>query len=392
MGGKKQTESTIFSSKLSYYGQSFLQKYFIFILSMKNIKTLLPVLASFLSNFLFAQAPKYSNEFLAIGVGGRALGMSNSCVGSVDDVTSGYWNPAGLLGIKNDMQVGLMHSEYFAGIAKYDYGAIARRLDSSSAFGLSIIRFGVDNIPNTTELIDAAGNVDYDKITQFSAADYAFILSYARTPKITGLRIGASAKIIRRIVGDFAGAWGFGIDAGVQYEHKGWNFGAMARDVTSTFNAWSYSLTDEMKTVFIATGNELPSNSIELTLPRLILGGGKKVELMKDLSMLAELNFDVTFDGMRNVLIKSDPVSADPHLGLEFGYKGIAFLRGGIMNIQQEQDITGKPITTMQPNFGVGVKIKRISIDYSRTNIGDQGIVPNSNIFSLRLDINKQAK
>ena len=64
--------------------------------------------------------PKYSNEFLAIGVGGRSLGMSNSSVASINDVTSGYWNPAGLLGIKNDMQVGLMHSEYFAGIAKYD--------------------------------------------------------------------------------------------------------------------------------------------------------------------------------------------------------------------------------------------------------------------------------
>lgn len=344
------------------------------------------------TSFSFSQAPKYSNEFLAIGVGGRALAMSNSCVASAGDVTSGYWNPAGLLGIKNDMQLGLMHAEYFAGIAKYDYGSIARRLDSSSAFGLSIIRFGVDNIPNTTELIDASGNVDYDKITQFSAADYAFIISYARASKIKGLRLGANAKIIRRIVGDFAGAWGFGLDAGIQYSHNGWKLGAMARDVTSTFNAWSYTLTDEMKDVFDATGNEIPSNSVEITLPRLILGAARKIDLMKDLSMLAELNFDMTFDGMRNVLIKSNPISADPHFGLELGYKGLAFLRGGIMNIQKEQDVTGKSITTIQPNFGVGIKIKRISIDYSRTNIGDQSIAPNSNIFSLRLDFNKQPK
>src|SRR3989304_910760 len=106
--------------------------------------------------YSLSQAPKYSNEFLAIGVGGRALGMSNSCVATTGDVTSGYWNPAGLLGIKNDMQFGVMHSEYFAGIAKYDYGAIARKLDTSSAFALSVIRFAVDNIPNTPELIYAA--------------------------------------------------------------------------------------------------------------------------------------------------------------------------------------------------------------------------------------------
>ena len=111
---------------------------------------------------------------------------------------------------------------------------------------------------------------------------------------------------------------------------------------------------------------------------------------MKDLSMLTELNFDITFDGMRNVLIKSDPISADPHFGLELGYKGIAFLRAGILNIQKEQDVTGKSITTMQPNFGIGVKIKRISIDYAKTDIGNQSIALYSHVFSLRLDINRQ--
>jgi hypothetical protein len=60
-------------------------------------------------------APKYSNEFLAIGVGARALGMGYANVAAVNDVTSGYWNPAGLLGVQGDIQVGAMHSEYFRG-------------------------------------------------------------------------------------------------------------------------------------------------------------------------------------------------------------------------------------------------------------------------------------
>ena len=171
-------------------------------------------------NGTFAQlAPKYSNEFLAIGVGARALGMANCQVTSVNDVTSGYWNPAGLLSMKSPMQVGLMHSEYFAGIAKYDFGAFAKKIDSSSVVGFSVIRFGVDNIPNTTELIDAQGNWDYDRITTFSAADYAFLFSYARKMKIEGLRVGGNFKVIRRKVGDFGGAWGFGLDAGAQYDY-----------------------------------------------------------------------------------------------------------------------------------------------------------------------------
>jgi len=358
---------------------------------MKKYAICCLILAIFAHGYLMAQPRKYSNEFLAIGVGGASQGMANSCVSSID-VTAGYWNPAGLLGIKNDMQLGLMHSEYFAGIAKYDYGALARKIDSSSAFAVSFIRFGVDNIPNTTELIDAAGNVDYDKITQFSAADYAFIVSYARAPKIKGLKLGGSAKIVRRIVGDFAGAWGFGLDAGIQYENKDWKFGLMARDISTTFNVWNYSLTDQMKDVFIATGNDLPTNSYEITLPRIILGAARKFDVTKDIGLLAELNADLTMDGKRNVLIKSDPLSVDPHLGLEFNYKEIVYLRGGIMNIQKEQDVTGKPTTTLMPIFGVGLKLKRLMIDYAKTDVGDNSIALSSHIISVRLDINRQAK
>ena len=94
--------------------------------------------------------PKYSNEFLNIGVGARALGMSNSFIASADDVYAGYWNPAGLVDIEDEFQGAVMHSEYFAGIAKYDYIGIAKSIDDKSSVGFSVIRFGVDDIPNTT--------------------------------------------------------------------------------------------------------------------------------------------------------------------------------------------------------------------------------------------------
>ncbi len=340
----------------------------------------------------FAQAPKYSNEFLNIGVGARALGMSNSYITTVNDVTAGYWNPAGLLGIGNQYQGALMHSEYFAGIAKYDYAAFATRLDSSSVLGVSLIRFGVDNIPNTTELIDANGNVDYNRITTFSATDFAMLVSYAKKIKIPGLRVGASAKIIRRRVGDFAGAWGFGLDAGAQYDYKKWKFAAMARDITSTFNAWSYNLSDQTKAVFLATGNDIPSNSVEITLPKLLLGAARKFDFTPKISLLAEVNFDATFDGKRNVLIKSKAMSVDPHFGLEASYMNLIYLRAGIGNYQSYTDAVGKKVNTFQPNIGVGVRIKAVSIDYALTDIGDQSVALYSNVFSLRVDINKITK
>lgn len=356
---------------------------------MKRIFSLLLALHLSFSVWSQTKAPKYSNEFLAIGVGARALGMSNAVVGSVDDGSAGYWNPSGLLGLKSDMQVGLMHAEYFAGIAKYDYGSIAKRIDSSSVFGFSVIRFGVDDIPNTIELIDPAGNINYDRISTFSAADYAFIFSYARKLKVPGLVLGGNAKIIHRRVGDFGKSWGFGLDASLRYDYKGWQFGAIARDITTTFNAWSYNLSESMITVFEQTGNEIPTNSLELTLPKLILGAGRKFSFNHDITLLTELDFDLTFDGKRNVLIKSKLLSIDPHFGFEAGFKNIIFIRGGIGNVQQSINNENKTITTFQPNIGIGLKIKRISLDYALTDIGDQSVALYSNVFSLKFDISK---
>lgn len=360
-------------------------------MKMKNSKWYTLLFLAVLSVQVSAQAPKYSNEFLSIGVGARALAMSNTQVSFVNDGTAGYWNPSGLLGMTSDRQLSLMHAEYFAGIAKYDYGSFAIKFDENSAGALSVIRFGVDDIPNTTELIDNQGNIDYNRVTSFSAADYGILFSYARNlEKIKGLQIGGNVKIVRRVIGDFAGSWGFGLDFGAQYKYKNWNFGVMGRDVTSTFNAWSYSLSDRMIEVFVATGNEIPTNSIEFTLPKFILGSSRKFNLPKNISALVALDFDVTTDGKRNVLIKSKSFSIDPHMGLEIGYQDLFFIRGGIGNIQQESDFIKDKYWSYQFNIGVGVVIKKVlAIDYALSDVGDKSIAKYSNVFSLRLNLNK---
>src|SRR5690606_8943588 len=175
---------------------------------------------------------KYSNEFMNIGVDAAAFGMSNAVVASSSDVNSGYWNPAGLLNL-TDKQLSLMHSAYFANIANYDYAAFAMPLDDRSAVGLSIIRFGVDDILNTTKLLDENGEPNYANISKFSAADYGVTFSYARRLPLDGLNFGVNAKVIRRIIGEFASSWGFGLDAGIQFKSNNWMFGVMARDVTT---------------------------------------------------------------------------------------------------------------------------------------------------------------
>lgn len=339
-------------------------------------------------NVTFSQSntPKYSNEFLSIGVGARGLAMAGAQVALVDDATSAFWNPAGLGLSKGDRQLALMHAEYFAGIAKFDYGTICAPIDATRNIGISVIRFAVDDIIDSTDLVDADGNIDYGRLKSFSASDYAFMFSYSKKTKIQGFRYGGNVKVIHRKVGKFAKAWGFGIDLGAQYDYKKWKFGLFGKDITSTFNAWSFN-TDAFKDVFIKTGNEIPENGLEITLPKAILGIAYRVDIGKRFSVTPALDLDITFDGKRNVVVKSDPVSIDPHMGLEIAYQDFIFLRGGVNNIQQVKDNNNGTSTTVQPNMGVGVRIKSITIDYALTNIGNAAQTLYSNVFSLKWNI-----
>lgn len=353
---------------------------------MCSTKQYLLICFSLISLASFGQsARKYSNAFLEIGVDARAMGMGSNFVAITDGAYSGYWNPAGISRMEGKLDFGLMHAEYFAGIAKYDYLGGAYRLDEQSVIGLSVIRFGVDNILNTTRLIDENGNVDYDRITKFSAADYAFIFSYSRqVSNIEGLSYGANFKVIYRQIGDFADAYGFGLDAGIQYHKKNWRFGGALRDVTTTVNSWTFK-TDDFEGVFEQTGNELPKNGIELTIPRLVLGVGYLFEFGEDFSLLTEIDLNTTFDGQRNTLVSSSALSMNPGFGFELGYADFIFFRGGINKFQRLQDFDGTESLALQPSVGVGVKFKKVSLDYALTDIASASGALYSNIFSLRL-------
>jgi len=362
---------------------------------MKPSKLHLTLFTTIICISVTAQFRKYSNEFLNIGAGARGLAMGSAQIASVNDGTSGYWNPAGLVGVKDHPQVNIMHAEYFAGIGKYDYASIAiPTSDNKRTIGITGLRFAVDDIMNTLFLVEPDGSINYNNIQAFSSADYAFLLSYAQKLKEStnkNINFGINAKVIHRSVGKFAKAWGFGFDAGLQITSHKWKFGIAARDVTTTFNSWSFTFTEKEKQVLYLTNNDIPVKSTEQTAPRLILGVAREFKLGKKSSLLAEANVDLTFDGQRNTLISADPVSADPKLGLELNVNNVFFLRAGINNFQKAlsdgDTLNQKKVWIYQPSAGAGFRIQNVTIDYAFTNLANQSNPLFTHVFSLRLNL-----
>jgi hypothetical protein len=320
-----------------------------------------------------------------IGVDAASFGMANATTASSANVNSGYWNPAGLLAIE-DNQLSIMHASYFANIANYDYGAFAMPLDDRSAVAISLIRFGVDDILNTTQLIDDQGNIDYSRISLFSTADYGITFSYARALPLDGLNIGVNAKVIRRIIGDFASSWGFGLDLGIQFNKNDWKFGVMVRDITTTFNAWAIDEEkfSEIQGAVNGQNQELP-DTMEITIPKLNLGVSRKFIIHYDYVLLTEIDLNFRFT-QTNDLVSNSFASFTPAVGLEFGYIDLVFVRAGVGNFQSITQLDGNNSLGFQPNIGIGFKYKGIQVDYALTDLGDQSAALYSNIFSITLD------
>jgi hypothetical protein len=282
---------------------------------------------------------KYAGEFLYSGVGSRPLGLGGAYVAVANDVTAGFWNPAGLVDA-NGLQVQFMHAQQFMSSLQYDYLAASNRFENGSAIGLSVIRLGADDIPDTRNALNGATIVeglDYSKITYFNVSDYAFLFSYAKRYS-PDLSFGVNVKMIYR---DFysESAYGLGFDLGVRYLLlPNLMLGVMARDLTTTVMAWS---TNEKEYI---TPSLRPGVAYKIEFPSIKL----YVQPSMDLGLLFESRKDAA-------QISLGAMSIDSFWGLEIGYSKHGFLRFGYDDLNRF-------------NAGAGVHINRLGVDYSYTN------------------------
>lgn len=318
---------------------------------------------------------KYGADFLSGGVGARALGMGGAQVALAQDVNSAYWNPSGL-SMMDYPEFAYMHSERFGGVVSFDYGAVGFPINAQSTIGLAFFRSGVNDIKNTLD----AWDVERDNpkanpeqfITTFSAADYAFFMSYARSLG-DNLSLGVTGKVIRRTIGDFADAWGYSFDVGMQYRTRRFLFGANLQDASTMLQSWSIntsafngSITDinpdtgvpyTFSEVF---EQEMPAGGTFLVLPVARLGSGVILPVGAKNSFAFGLDVDLAFDGQQANVFNAGDISFHPRIGTEFTLQNVVSLRAGINRITNSETY-GVDFT---PSVGAGLHLKQLAIDY----------------------------
>lgn len=309
---------------------------------------------------------KYAGEFLTLGVGGRALGMGGAHVALARDVTSGYWNPAGLAFLDYP-QVSLMHEEHFGDLVNYNYGAVAIPYGKDMSFGLNVIRLSVDGIPDTRNaLIDVNGNgrldeddrLDYSRITEFGNTDWAFYLTFAKRHS-DDFYWGANVKIIKRDIAEYS-ATGIGFDVGAVYKAtEKLTLGANLQDITTTLVAWD-------------TGRN------ELISPTAKVGAAYELQFLGG-HLTPAIDLDLRFENREFAAnFNIGPVSADFHGGLEYDYKNVFAVRAGYNDVKQF-------------TVGAGIKLPKLNIDYSFARFSEEDLerLPDTHRISLILTLDE---
>ena len=319
---------------------------------------------------------KYGADFLASGVGARALGMGGAYVAHADDVTAGYWNVAGLDAVTRP-EAAYMHAERFDGAVSFDYAAVAYPLTDRSTLAVTLVRSAVNDIANTIEgaYDPVTDTVDPDAVSLFSAADNVLFVSYARGLG-DRLAVGASAKVVRRGVGDFASAWGYSLDVGAQVAVGRVRLGLAVQDASFMVQSWSV---DQAR--FEAVPEESrPQGLTEVVRPLARLGASTVVPLSEDVGITAAADLDLGFDGQRANVLDAGGVSFRPRVGAEIGYRDVLAFRAGIADVATSERFG----TQLTPSVGAGVRVGAFDVDYG---FGDFGGIASDLGFAHRVSL-----
>ncbi|MGB2869223.1 MAG: PorV/PorQ family protein [Bacteroidota bacterium] len=294
--------------------------------------------------------------FLEIPVGSRAVSMGSAFVAVANDGSSLYWNPAGLARLTK-REVLFAHSEWLADM-NFDFAGITLPLGDFGSLGLSFASLTMEDMQvRTVERPEGTGEM-------FSAGSFAVGLHYSRNLS-DKFSIGLTGKYISEHIWHMQ-SQAFAVDIGALFTTNFFN-GLKVGAIISNFGSDLQLSGRDTRTFHPIDPNKLGSND---QIPQ-------NLELD---SWQLPLNFQF---GISTNVVQSDEhvltMAIDAlhpsdnyeslNAGLEYGFEGTLFLRGGYRSLFLADHEGGT-------SFGVGIVASLFGsagdarFDYSYTDYG----------------------
>lgn len=284
---------------------------------------------------IFAQNPNLGTagaQFLQLPVGARSEAMGGAAVGLTDDASSVFWNPAGMVKVKNVQA----HFSYMNWFDLFDFNAASLVYNNGDmgTFGASMIIFSTDQMEITTEE-EPNGTGRY-----FDASDIALGISYAKylTDRFS---VGLTVKYVNQRIWN-ENASGFAFDIGTQYKLDFQNL-TIAMCMTNFGPDLQF---DGPDLDFVYRKDD------DYPLSRLTPSRLKTEEYPLPLHFQVGIGFDVfeyDFLKMRGAIDVSHPNDNNEraHFGTELSFYDRFFVRAGYKHNYDDQDFT----------FGAGANV-----------------------------------
>jgi hypothetical protein len=299
-------------------------------------------------------------QFLKISAGARGFAMGGANVAITNDLSSGFWNPAGLANLKG-IQVYFENNGWLAG-TDYNFGSFGFEWPRVGVFSLSLTMLtSPDDLVRTIENPNGTGE-------KFNSQDMSIGLSVGK--KLTDdLSLGATIKNIRQRIWHSSGQT-IGVDIGVQYNTPikniilGASIANFGNDMSLTGRDMNLSVdpdpTNQGNIEFVNAQYE--TDAFPLPLLFRVGLGGYIIEKEK-----------------LNVLFAFDAVHPNDNyeyinVGIETNINNMFSLRAGYPGIGKKDAIEGL-------SFGFGVKYpimnssNNLTVDYTSADFGPLGIV-----------------
>ena len=268
-------------------------------------------------------------NFLKIGIGPRAVGMGEAQVAVCEDVTSVFWNPAGLARLPSQ-EASFMYNLWFESIRSQYFG-YAYPHPTIGTFAGSINYLSMDKIQGYT-----AGNVKIPE--KIEAYDLLGVLSYA-TELPHGINGGINLKFVQEKL-EKESSFAFGVDIGVMWGAGRWLRVKGLEELTVGLNVQNLG----GKVRFQKEEGSLPLN--------FKFGVGLRKEVFGD-------PLTIAIDG--NLPNDNDFYGS---VGIEYWVRDLIGLRLGYKSGQD----SGNGLS-----FGAGIKVNVFQLDYALVHFGELG-------------------